>query len=637
LSGFFFSAMCGITGFLAFTEIGKKQLSHINAAVDAMKLRGPDGNGVFVHERVALGHARLSIIDVSNAAAQPFFDPSNRYVMVFNGEIFNFQKHRDELENQGVVFTSTSDTEVLLHLFIREGENCLNKLNGFFAFAVYDILEDSLFLARDRYGEKPLLIAQYSDGIAFASEMKSLLAFDIPKDVDDISARIYSHLNYIPGPSSIFKSTKKLQPGTWIRYSADGIEEGVYYDIQKVAKTQNSTISYDAAQKELVRLMDKAVERRMISDVPLGAFLSGGIDSSVVVALASKYTEGLHTYSIGYVDEPLFDETKYAKLVADQYKTQHTVFALKNQDLFEHLHQVLDSIDEPFADSSALAVYILCKETRKHVTVALSGDGADELFGGYRKHQAEWRMRKGGPAAAMVQAFGPLWKALPASRNSKMGDLVRKLRKFSNGSSMSQQERYWNWCGYGDESYLNSLWTSDYDIHEWNSRKSALISSVDASKDMNNMMLNDMQLVLPGDMLTKVDLMSMANSLEVRPPFLDVEVVDFALSLPADYKVNGIGRKRIVQDAFRDMLPTELYNRPKHGFEVPLLSWFRNDLNAWIFDDLLSSKHLKEQGLFEIKAINQLKMQLHSSSPGDATARIWALIVFQSWWRKWMK
>jgi asparagine synthase (glutamine-hydrolysing) len=282
-------------------------------------------------------------------------------------------------------------------------------------------------------------------------------------------------------------------------------------------------------------------------------------------------------------------------------------------------------------------VYILCKETRKHVTVALSGDGADELFGGYRKHQAEWRMRKGGASAAMVEAFGPLWKVLPASRNSKIGDLVRKLRKFSEGSSMSQQERYWNWCGYGDDSYLNSLWTNKYDKKELEHRKSALISSLDSSKEMNNMMLSDMQLVLPGDMLMKVDLMSMANSLEVRPPFLDVDVVDFALSLPADYKVNGLGRKRIVQDAFRDMLPAELYNRPKHGFEVPLLSWFRADLNSWIFDDLLSVNYLKEQGLFEIGAINQLKLQLQSSSPGDATARIWALIVFQSWWRKWMK
>jgi asparagine synthase (glutamine-hydrolysing) len=629
--------MCGITGFLALTEAGKKQLSHINEAVKAMQLRGPDGNGIFKDENIALGHARLSIIDVSNAAAQPFFDPSRRFVMVFNGEIFNFPEHRMDLEKEGIEFTSTSDTEVLLHLYIREREKCLNKLNGFFAFAVYDTLENELFIARDRYGEKPLLICHYEDGIAFASEMKSLLAFGIPKEIDDTSARIYSHLNYIPGPYSIFKNVEKLQPGTWLRNNENGITKGEYYSISKKAKAQNKQISYVDAQKELVRLLDRAVKRRMISDVPLGAFLSGGIDSSVVVALASKYTEGLHTYSIGYADEPLFDETSYAKLVADQYNTKHTVFSLRNEDLFSHLHEVLASIDEPFADSSALAVYILCKETRKHVTVALSGDGADELFGGYRKHQAEWRMRQGGTAASMVKAFGPLWKSLPASRNSKLGDLVRKLRKFSEGASMSESDRYWNWCGYADEEYMSSLWSKKPDVNEWKKRKSQLISSIGHSNTMNDMMLNDMQLVLPGDMLMKVDLMSMANSLEVRPPFLDVDVVDFALSLPSDYKVNGQGRKRIVQDAFKHLLPEELYNRPKHGFEVPLLSWFRTDLNSWIFDDLLSATYLKEQGIFEYEAIKQLKTQLQSNSPGDATARIWALIVFQSWWRKWLK
>jgi asparagine synthase (glutamine-hydrolysing) len=629
--------MCGITGFLALTEEGKKQLTHIHEAVNAMLLRGPDGNATFIDENIALGHARLSIIDVSNAAAQPFFDPDRRFVMVFNGEIFNFHEHRQALEKEGIEFTSTSDTEVLLHLYIREGEKCLNKLNGFFAFAVYDTLEKELFIARDRYGEKPLLICVYKDGIAFASEMKSMQTFDIPKEIDATSARIYSHLNYIPGPYSIFKDVEKLQPGTWLRQSKNGISRGEYYSITNKAKQQNTQISYVNAQKELVRLMDKAVERRMISDVPLGAFLSGGIDSSVVVALASKYTEGLHTFSIGYADEPLFDETSYAKLVANQYNTKHTVFSLRNEDLFSHLHEVLGSIDEPFADSSALAVYILCKETRKHVTVALSGDGADELFGGYRKHQAEWRMRQGGTAATLVKALGPLWKSLPASRNSKIGDLVRKLSKFSEGASMPQKERYWTWCGYADEEYMNSLWSKKADINEWDKRKSYLNASIGTSSTMNDMMLNDMQLVLPGDMLMKVDLMSMANSLEVRPPFLDVEVVDFALSLPADYKVNGQGRKRIVQDAFRHLLPKELYNRPKHGFEVPLLSWFRTDLNSWIFDDLLSEAYLKEQGLFEHDAIKQLKIQLHSNSPGDATARIWALIVFQSWWRKWMK
>jgi asparagine synthase (glutamine-hydrolysing) len=282
-------------------------------------------------------------------------------------------------------------------------------------------------------------------------------------------------------------------------------------------------------------------------------------------------------------------------------------------------------------------VYILSKETRKHVTVALSGDGADELFGGYRKHSAEWKIRQGGVVAKSIAALSPLWNAMPKSRNSRLGDLARKLQKFGDGVNLSQQERYWLWCGYGDDQYVNSLWTGKSEAEISNTYKSYHTRSITKTGDMNDVLRNDMQLVLPGDMLTKVDLMSMANSLEVRSPFLDFEVVDFAMRLPADYKISGAGRKRIVQDAFRTMLPEELYNRPKHGFEVPLLSWFRNELNTWIFDDLLSSKNLKEQGFFHNEAIQLLKKQLHSNNPGDSAARIWALIVFQSWYNKRLK
>ena len=629
--------MCGISGFYAFTNQGQKQLNNIEASVTAMNLRGPDGSGVYKHKNVALGHARLSIIDVSNAASQPFTDESGRWTIVFNGEFFNFQEHRESLEKEGQTFKSTSDTEVLLYLFIREKEKCLNKINGFFAFAVYDNQTEELFIARDRYGEKPFLVAKTTDGIAFASEMKSLMAFEWPREIDTAAAKQYFHLNYIPGPESIFQSVKKLEPGSWMRIENGNIEQGIWYELPYPSTNKSSLPDYQTAQKQLIDLMDAAVERRLISDVPLGAFLSGGIDSSVVVALASRHTQTLNTFSIGYKDEPLFDETSYAQLVANRYKTNHTVFSLSNSDLFEHLHDVLNYIDEPFADSSALAVYILSKETRKHVTVALSGDGADELFGGYRKHSAEWKIRQGGIVAKSIAALSPLWNALPKSRNSRIGDLTRKLQKFGDGVNLSEQERYWRWCGYGDDQYVNSLWTGKSEDEISNQYKSYHTRSISKNGDMNDVLLNDMQLVLPGDMLTKVDLMSMANSLEVRSPFLDFEVVDFAMRLPAEYKISGAGRKRIVQDAFRTMLPEELYNRPKHGFEVPLLSWFRNELNTWIFDDLLSSKNLEEQGFFHNEAIQLLKKQLHSNNPGDSAARIWALIVFQSWYNKRLK
>lgn len=627
--------MCGISGIVALSESGRSALDRLNLSVEALRKRGPDASGTYLHGNCGLGHGRLSIIDTSNAGVQPFTDPAGRYTIVFNGEFFNYQEHRMELARKGIEFRSGSDTEVLLHLYIREGEACLQKINGFFAFAIYDRETGDLFLARDRYGIKPLLVFQDENHFAFASEMKALMAFGIVKKPDYESIYHYLHLNYIPGPYSIFRGVLKMTPGTWMKLSNGTVTEGRWYSIPQSFRDRRSTPDYSSAQEALIDIMDDAVRRRLVSDVPLGAFLSGGIDSSVVVAMASRHVHNLNTFSIGYKDEPLFDETHYASLVAKRYNTNHTVFSLGNDDLFSHLFSMLDYIDEPFADSSALAVYILSHETRKHVTVALSGDGADELFGGYMKHLGEWQIRNGGWKSGLAGLLSPAFELLPGSRNSRMGNFARKLKKYAKGARLSPAERYWQWCGYADPDYLKGIVGFKPDSKLLTERKSHLSRFI-GSGDMNEVLLNDMHLVLPGDMLTKVDLMSMANGLEVRVPFLDYEIVDFAFSLPADYKINGTGRKRIVQDAFRPFLPAELYNRPKHGFEVPLLKWFRTSLDGFIFDELLNPAFIKEQGIFRNSGIQNLRRQLHSIDPGDSTARIWALIVFQYWWKKWM-
>ena len=627
--------MCGITGCIAFRDAGLKRLDQVELSVQKLRLRGPDGNGVYRHNNVAFGHARLSIIDTSSNGSQPFSDESGRYTLVFNGEFFNFKPYRQKLEAAGIRFRSESDTEVLLHLLIREGSSCIEKINGFFAFAFYDRDTGKVIIARDRYGEKPLVWMQDEDGLCFASEMKALLGYSFEKTLDHTSLLHYLHLNYIPAPNSIFEQVRKLEPGHFMEVSEQHIHIERWYAMPE--KITEPIPTYSEAQKTLRKKMELAVERRMISDVPLGSFLSGGIDSSVVTALASQHTKNLNTFSIGYADEPLFDETRYAQLVANKFGTNHTVFSLRNKDLFDHLHGMLEYIDEPFADSSALAVNILCQETRKHATVALSGDGADELFGGYRKHEGEWNLRNGGLKASLVGLLEPVWDALPASRNSSSGNLIRKLRKFSKGLKTDASERYWNWCGYSDEAYLKSISAFSSNAQENSARKKYLTRFIGRTGDMNEMLLNDMHLVLPGDMLVKVDLMSMANSLEVRSPFLDYEVVDFAAGLPAEYKISGLGRKRIVQDAFRAILPEELYNRPKQGFEVPLLQWFRSDLKSWIFDELLEKKFVEQQSLFRFEGISHLRKQLESGNPGDATARIWALLVFQNWYRQWMK
>ncbi|MDP4268027.1 MAG: asparagine synthase C-terminal domain-containing protein, partial [Bacteroidota bacterium] len=435
-------------------------------------------------------------------------------------------------------------------------------------------------------------------------------------------------------PYSIFKNVRKVGAGTYLEIKGKEIKENRYYSIPE--SSVNESLSYDEAQKTLIQLLDKSVERRLISDVPLGAFLSGGIDSSVIVALASKHTEHLNTFSIGYKDEPFFDETKYAELVADKYKTKHTTFSLSNDTLFENLFDILNYIDEPFGDSSAIAVNILSKYTRKHVTVALSGDGADELFAGYNKHAAELKLRNPDFTLNLLKFASPLLSFLPKSRNSKFANKIRQIDKFKSGMELTPRERYWEWCSFVSESSVNEMLNEKPDYDEYNRRKDDVLKYIRKGSGINDVLYSDMLNVLQNDMLVKVDMMSMANSLEVRTPFLDYEVVNFAFSLPSDYKINSNMRKRILQDAFRNMLPEELYNRPKHGFEVPLLKWMKNELRSMIESDLLEDNYIKEQNIFNPVVINELKTRLFSTNPGDITAQIWTLIVFQYWWKKLM-
>ena len=520
--------MCGITGVFAFNLVGKFNKINVAAATLALTSRGPDAHEVYVDEWVCLGHRRLSIIDTRGVANQPMWDESKRFCIVFNGEIFNFRELREGLRQKGIPFFTESDTEVLLKLFILEKEACLNKLNGFFSFCIYDKEEQSLFLARDRYGIKPLLYRMDEDKFLFASEMKSILAYGIEKEIDYTSLFTYLQLNYIPAPDTIFTKVKKLMPGHFLRVGSrdpDGHRDtvGKYYEIPFDNKVGENPLSYDEAKEKLKTLLETSVQRRLVADVPLGAFLSGGVDSSVITALASRHKPDLHTFSIGFKDEKFFDETAYASLVAKHFHTDHTVFSLTNADMFAHVHNILDYIDEPFADSSAIAVYMLSKETRKHATVALSGDGADELLGGYNKHTAFYRALHPGWRENGASILGPLWQMLPKSRHAPFGNTVRQLSRFAEGARLSSQERYWRWAGYARESIANRLLSPESRLKltqsEYEIRKGTLLQTIPSREYMNDILLTDMNVVLANDMLAKVDLMSMANSLEVRVPF----------------------------------------------------------------------------------------------------------------------
>jgi asparagine synthase (glutamine-hydrolysing) len=631
--------MCGITGIFAFNLIGNVNKINITAATMALSKRGPDFQDIYFDENVGLGHRRLSIIDTSAVANQPMWDEQKRYAIVFNGEIFNYRELRQQLESYGTTFFSQSDTEVLLKLYMREGASVLQKVNGFFAFCIYDKQEQSFFVARDRFGIKPLLYVFDDDKFLFASEMKSILSFGIEKDIDFESLFAYLQLNYIPAPNTIFKNVKKLLPGHAMKVVRRNLTTDKWYDVPyDSTSAENNSISYEGAKTKFKDLLEASVKKRLVSDVPLGSFLSGGIDSSVIATLAKKHKPDLHTFSIGFRDEKFFDETEYANLVAKHIQTEHTVFSLTNDDLYQHVHDILNYIDEPFADSSAINVYILSKETKKHATVALSGDGADELLGGYNKHAAFLRSAHPGWKENLLTMLLPVLASLPQSRNSPFSNKVRQLVRFAEGSKLSPKERYWRWAGFvKDEQALRLLSATSREKlsqPEYALRKNESVRFIPDDYSMNDIFRNDVDLVLSNDMLTKVDLMSMANGLEIRVPFLDFEVVNFLFSLPSDFKITKNIRKRILQDSFRDMLPPELYNRPKKGFEVPLLKWLRTEMKPLIIDDLLAKKFIEEQGIFDPNEIEKIKKQLFSSNPEDAHARIWGLIVFQWWWKR---
>ena len=630
--------MCGITGIFAFNQIGRLNMINLSKAIDAISSRGPDQRGTFHDDFVGLGHRRLSILDTSAAGNQPMVDPTGRYRLIFNGEIYNYRDLKNQLISKGVQFKSTSDTEVLLRLLILEGTVCLQKLNGFFAFAFYDSQEQTVLIARDRFGIKPLHVYQDDDKVIFASELKSILAYGIDKELDLETLTQYLQLNYVAAPNSMIKNVQKLMPGTFGIISKEKIAKGRYYNLDEI-ELGTSALSYDQQLQRMRDLLEDSVRMRLVSDVPLGSFLSGGIDSSIIAMLAARHKPNLNTFSVGYRDEPYFDETNYANLVAKHIGSEHTVFKLSNQDLYEHVHSILDYIDEPFADSSAIAVFILSRETRKHSTVALSGDGADEMFGGYNKHAAAMRAFQTGSTEKFVSGMAPIWRALPKSRGGFLSNAFRQFDRFAQAYKLDPKDRYWQWAGFVNQT--QALQLMDHELservieEELAARKSDILRSINPSgSNLNEYLKTDMSLVLPNDMLTKVDLMSMANGLEVRVPFLDHRLVEFAMSLPVDSKIKGATRKRVLQDAFREMLPKKLYRRPKRGFEVPLLKWFRREMKSLIMDDLLEEDFVYEQGIFNVREVNLLKKKLFSSNPEDVHARIWGLIVFQWWWKK---
>ena len=630
--------MCGITGIKASNQVGAFYMMNLGKSMEALTKRGPNQRGTYIDNTTALGHTRLSIIDLSMQGKQPMKSADGNYVLLYNGEIFNYKTLRNELEKEGCQFTSDTDTEVLLQLYLKEGVNCLNKLNGFFAFAIYNIAEESLLLARDRFGVKPLVYYTDEDKFNFASELKALLAYNTPRETDYHSISQFFHYNYIPGPATGIRNCYKLEPGHYLYVKKKEIRKTCYYQLPT---NKNYTFNdYNSACNSLYNLLEDAVRIRLNADVPVGAFLSGGIDSSVITALAANLQPGLKTFTIGYEDHKFFDETHYASIIAKKYSTDHQTVYLNNKELFAFFQEALDYIDEPFADSSALAVYILSKKVSNHIRVALSGDGADELFGGYNKHLAENMIIDNDWKLSLARSLYPFIKLLPQSRSGKLANMVRQLDKLAAGARLSRKDRYYQWAGFSSGSPVSDLFSekvkSELDSREIKNRILHQCRFINSRGDFNEILRNDVDLVLANDMLVKTDLMSMANSLEIRNPFLDYRLAEFSFQIPPSYKTDSNKGKKIVRDTFSGLLTPEILNRPKRGFEVPLLSWLRSSMVPEIKTSLLSEKYLTEQEIFDPSKIAGLLTRLYSSNPGDTHARLWAVIVFQYWHRKYI-
>lgn len=623
--------MCGIAGFMRSCAPGADKVT-LQRMGKAMLHRGPDASGEFMDDMIGLAHRRLSIIDLSAQGNQPMFYANDRYAIVFNGEIYNFLELRRELEKKGCPFKSRTDTEVILALYSLEGPGCLKKLNGMFAFAIWDREEKSLFLARDRIGKKPLYYYHGgSDRIAFASEIKSILLLPgLTLEVEPTAIIDYLKYLYVPAPKSIFKNIFKLPPGHYLKVQTN-CEPCVtkYWDIDFSKRA--SSMEEDQAAGELLALIRRSTSCRMIADVPLGAFLSGGIDSSGIVALMAQNSPGpIKTCSIGFSDNR-HNEIPYARLVAGMYGTDHAEYIVSDR-LADTVTILPRYFDEPFADSSAVPTFHVSRLARRKVTVALAGDGGDENLGGYEKYTTDLREDQ---VRRLVPDF--LLRMASGLAGGQGSTFMRRLHCLSRAALTTPGRAFYDTNTFINDSYIDRLVSPKiraecrgYDpawhtLRFWNRVQDADL--------LTRMLYTDLKTYLPGDILTKVDRMSMANSLEVRAPLLDYQIIEFAATLPSSLKIKGNRKKYILKKALAAHLPHGIVNRRKHGFTVPLDTWFRNDLCLLTERSLLNNPAMADY--FSMPELQRIYWD-HRSLKANHGTLLWSLLSFALWHREYV-
>ena len=620
--------MCGIAGIVG--EVEKNVLIDM---IGAIKHRGPDFQDTFIVNEVGLAHARLSIIDLSKEGNQPMYDPIHKIVIVFNGEIYNFKELKKTLKNK-YAFKSNSDTEVLLFLYKEYGKNMLQKINGMFVFAIYDLKKKELFIAKDRMGKKPFYYTELSGSFLFASELKAILKHPkVNKTININALNQYLTFDYVPTPNTLIKDVYKLEAGHYMIVRNRKIVEKKQYWFPEFQTKLN--IPLGEAIEKFDSLLDKATADRLVSDVPLGVFLSGGLDSSTVAYYAQKNAQQrIQTFSIGFEDKS-YDESDYAKIVSEHIGSEHYSEILTAGATIDLIQEIYPQMDEPFADASLIPTYYLSKLTKKKVTVALGGDGSDELLAGYPTFISN-KFKKIIYATRYLSL--PTLKAiqhlLPVSDRNISLDF--KVSQFLRGFTSERNHIHQLWLGSFLKEEKSYLLKEEF-LGKDNSYSliNAVFDASPAKQDINQIIHYYCQTYLHDDILVKVDRASMLNSLEVRAPFLDTAVIEFINSLPTHYKLNKLSGKYILKKLMEGKLPDKIIYRPKKGFGIPLSRWLREDLKP-ICDELFSKESIEEIGLFNYSYIQKIRYE-HENFKKNNRKLIWNLLIFIMWYKQYLK
>jgi asparagine synthase (glutamine-hydrolysing) len=627
--------MCGITGLFDTRSLRPVAHAVLQRMNNSQHHRGPDEGSLHIEPGLGLGHRRLSIIDLATGQ-QPLFNEDGSVVIVFNGEIYNYQELIPQLQALGHVFHTKSDTECIVHAWEAWGEDCVSRLRGMFAFAIWDRKRRCLFMARDRLGVKPLYYALLDDGtLIFGSELKSLLAHGgLQRDLDPLAIEEYFALGYVAEPRTVFRQARKLAPGhsLLVQHGQPLPQPREYWDVRF---TLDNPVSAADAQAELVHRLQESVRLRMIAEVPLGAFLSGGVDSSAVVAMMAGQSEGpVNTCSIAF-DDPAFNEAEFAQTVATRYRTNHRVEMVRSDD-FDLIDMLARLYDEPYADSSAIPTYRVCQLARKHVTVALSGDGGDEMLGGYRRyrmHLMEERMRAALPSGLRRPVFGLLGRLYP---KADWAPRVLRAKTTFEGMARTAVEAYFHSVSILRGPMREQLFSpafkrelGGYGAMQVFDHHAARAGTEDPLALIQYL---DIKTYLVGDINTKVDRASMAHSLEVREPLMDHPLVEWLATLPSGLKVQGTEGKALLKQAMEPHLPRDILYRPKMGFAVPLARWFRGPLRQRVREAVLGPR-LQMTGWFNHAYLQHL-VEAHQSGERDYSAPLWTLLMFEAFLRQ---